>query len=210
MLLTLTTLTLALDPAALTARLKAIAADRGDHYKCKIGIGVQSSTLSLAATSDGDVDERFVWGSVTKLLTGSGILRQVEKGNLKLDGPAAPHIDPVLSALGLGTMVELFGEEAAKISAHHLGAMQSGVGSPSSVRMPTSSGGSFQCSLSPSGHGHARSPGLSGKGEQRLPSAASSEATTISCKDGDSTMSEVPLSIMAGSPSAPRSGQVSS
>ena len=127
MLLTLTTLTLALDPAALTARLKAIAADRGDHYKCKIGIGVQSSTLSLAATSDGDVDERFVWGSVTKLLTGSGILRQVEKGNLKLDGPAAPHIDPVLSALGLGSMVELFGEEAAKISAHHLGAMQSGV-----------------------------------------------------------------------------------
>ena len=107
MLLTLTTLTLALDPAALTARLKAIAADRGDHYKCKIGIGVQSSTLSLAATSDGDVDERFVWGSVTKLLTGSGILRQVEKGNLKLDGPAAPHIDPVLSALGLGSMVEL-------------------------------------------------------------------------------------------------------
>jgi len=127
MLIILAAATLTIDPAALTAQLQAIAADRGKHYSCKIGIGVQSSTLSLAATSDGDLDEWFVWGSVTKLLTGSGILRQVEKGNLKLDAPVAPHIDPVLSALGLGSMVELFGEEAAKITAHHLGSMQSGV-----------------------------------------------------------------------------------
>ena len=118
----------ALDPAALTARLRAIATDRAKAYSCKIAIGVQTGSQSLSAASDGGAEEElYVWGSVTKMLTGSGVLRAVERGMLKLDAPAAPHIDPMLAALGLGSMTDLFGADASQITPHHLGSMQSGV-----------------------------------------------------------------------------------
>jgi hypothetical protein len=73
----------------LTTRLRAIAVDRASFYSCKIAVSVQTATESFAAASDDQVDERFVWGSVTKLLTGAGVLRAVETKKLDLDQPAA-------------------------------------------------------------------------------------------------------------------------
>jgi len=111
----------------LTTRLRAIAVDRASFYSCKIAVSVQTATESFAAASDDQVDERFVWGSVTKLLTGAGVLRAVETKKLDLDQPAAPHIDTMLDKLGLPPMRVLFGANASKITPRHLGSMRSGV-----------------------------------------------------------------------------------
>jgi CubicO group peptidase (beta-lactamase class C family) len=66
---------------------------------------------------------------VTKLLTGTAIMRAVEKGKLaSLSTPIAPIIDPLLKDLGLGSLRDLFGKEAEKfLNAKHLGTMKSGV-----------------------------------------------------------------------------------
>ena len=113
---------------ALQARLQSIATDRAKHYDCQISIGVQTSNSALTASSDSNEDARFVWGSVTKLLTGSAILRAVERGQLKsLDVRAAPLLDPALKAIGLGSMKDLFGPISALITVRHLGSMRSGV-----------------------------------------------------------------------------------
>ena len=141
------------DVAALTSRLQAVAEDRAKAYSCKIAIGVQTATQSLSAASDGQDSERYVWGSVTKLLTGSGVLRAAERKQLDLDKPVAvrtspyqscprplthspcllalvllqPLLDPMLASLKLGSMEDLFGSSARLITPRHLGSMKSGV-----------------------------------------------------------------------------------
>eukprot|EP00966_Prymnesium_polylepis_P115922 2679479-Prymnesium_polylepis.1 len=72
-------------------------------------------------------DSAFVWGSVTKLVTGVAILQLVDQHQLDLDAPIAPRLDPMLRKLGLGPMVQLFGAGAANITTEHLATMRSGV-----------------------------------------------------------------------------------
>ncbi len=37
--------------------------------------------------------DKFVWGSLTKMLTGMQILRQVAAGNVSVDSPIGPLVD---------------------------------------------------------------------------------------------------------------------
>ena len=141
--------------ADINARLQEIAADRAKHYSCKISIGAQTGTEAFAGASDSSTDcapaglvaqnglpparshldfeslssfaAKYVWGSVTKLLTGSAILRMQEKGLLDIDKPVAPTLDKALAAIGLGPFATLFGDTATEITARQLGSMQSGV-----------------------------------------------------------------------------------
>lgn len=116
--------------ARLDARLREIAQNRSDFYGCKIAIGLQtaSDAFSAADRKTAVDDDLFVWGSVTKLLTGSGILRAVERGDLpSLDTPVHPFLDPLLATLGLGSLEKLFGWLSKFITARHLGSMKSGV-----------------------------------------------------------------------------------
>lgn len=114
----------------LKLRLADIAQNRSSFYGCSIAIGMQtgSAALAVADRDTNAVSDRFVWGSVTKLLTGSAVLRAVERGDLaSLDTRVAPLIDPILDRLGLGSLEQLFGWLARFLTARHLGAMKSGV-----------------------------------------------------------------------------------
>ena len=113
---------------ALRSRLLAVANHEAAKYECAVAIGVHSAHMQLRAVSTGTpVGAPFVWGSVTKLLTGSAVLRAVEAGKLVLNKPVHPILDPALRRLGLGSMAELFGPLARRVTAHHLGSMTSGV-----------------------------------------------------------------------------------
>ena len=81
-------------------------------YECGVGVGVRLSdgtALSLASGStDGKArlarpSDRWVWGSVTKLLTGASVLRLVEEGRLALNDTIVSHVDPILAAACRGT-----------------------------------------------------------------------------------------------------------
>ena len=112
----------------LKAKLQAIADAKAKKYDCEIAIGLQTATESVAVASSGsDVSGRFVWGSVTKQFTGTALLQLVEAGKLDLDEPVQKHLDPILTQLNLRPLTGLFGHAAAKITARHLAAMQSGV-----------------------------------------------------------------------------------
>lgn len=41
----------------------------------------------------------YVWGSVTKMTTGTGVLRLIEEGKISYDSKAAPLIDPFLKKM---------------------------------------------------------------------------------------------------------------
>ena len=113
---------------ALRSRLLAVANHEAAKYECAVAIGVHSAHMQLRAASTGTpVGAPFVWGSITKLLTGSAVLRAVEAGKLELNKPVHPILDPALRRLGLGSMAELFGPLARRVTAHHLGSMTSGV-----------------------------------------------------------------------------------
>ena len=76
-----------------------------------------------------------MWGSVTKLTTGVGILRLADAGVFKLDDPVAPLLDPYIKAMveasstkyNFTSLRDLFGAEADAITIRQLATMQSGV-----------------------------------------------------------------------------------
>jgi CubicO group peptidase (beta-lactamase class C family) len=84
--------------------IQPIAEQMAAKYKCAVSISVLKDrptggikAVAAAGVIDGcstagctmtgtatTPDDKFVWGSVTKVLTGSGILRLVSKGTIKL------------------------------------------------------------------------------------------------------------------------------
>jgi CubicO group peptidase (beta-lactamase class C family) len=117
----------AFDGPALQQRLDDISRATASKYDCQISIAMHTAKRALTAASDGDAGKPFVWGSVTKLLTGTAILRAVERGQLALDQPVAPLVDPLLATWGLRGLGALFGKAAEAITIEQLGRMRSGV-----------------------------------------------------------------------------------
>lgn len=108
----------------LQARLEQIAKFKAAQYDCAISIAVEmGSGLSLSAGDPGV----FVWGSVTKLVTGAALMQLVAAGKIELDKPVAPLVDPSLARLGLDSMASLFGAEARLVTLRHLLSMKSGI-----------------------------------------------------------------------------------
>ena len=69
----------------------------------------------------------LMWGSITKMYTGAGIMQLRDKGVLKLSDLASKHVDPILKRLNSTSMVELFGPNASAVTIEHLLGMQSGI-----------------------------------------------------------------------------------
>ncbi len=115
--------------ASLQARLQEIVNNASAKYACNFSLAVQQPTLELQVAAGGAaVADRFVWGSVTKQLTGTAILQAVEQQLLSsIDTPVSPLLDPMLHELGLGTMGDIWGAATAGITVRHLASMKSGV-----------------------------------------------------------------------------------
>jgi len=102
----------------LTNELHKIARNESQKYNCSVSIAFRSAR-GRAAAAFGAVDptgapattsDVFVWGSVTKVVTGASILRLVADGKLALDDAAAPYVDRFLSKLGVTwTLGDLWG-----------------------------------------------------------------------------------------------------
>lgn len=116
-------------PPPLQVRLQEIVDDASVRWACNFSLGVQHPRLSLQVSAGGAVAaDRFVWGSVTKQLTGTAILQAVEQQLLSsIDEAVAPLVDPMLIAIGLGTMSDIWGAATAAITVRHLASMKSGL-----------------------------------------------------------------------------------
>jgi len=124
-----------------------------EKYKCAVSVALVKDDAAKgfkAAVAGGVIDvapdvtdmsgtptktsDDFVWGSVTKVLTGSSILRLVTKGAIKLDDYAAQYIDPFMKAMkeknpaqNFSSMADLFGPESAKVKIIDMLGMRSGI-----------------------------------------------------------------------------------
>jgi len=73
---------------------------------------------------------RFLFGSLTKMVTGAAIMKVVSEGKLELDKPVAPIIDPWLLKNNKTKLSQIYGpaEKVNSITTRQLLAMQSGIG----------------------------------------------------------------------------------
>jgi len=95
---------------------------------------VASGIIDRAAKVDAKTSDPYVWGSVTKMTTGTGVLRLIEQGKISFDSKAAPLIDPFLKKMAdldptqnFTSMADLWGPETANITVKDLLSMRSGV-----------------------------------------------------------------------------------
>ena len=88
----------------------------------------------LSVSSDGDADDHFVWGSVTKVVTGTAVLRLADAGKLSLEDAIPPLIDPFIAKMKVSnpaqnftSLADLFGPDVAKVTVRDLLGMKSGI-----------------------------------------------------------------------------------
>lgn len=113
----------------------SVLKDGADGFAATAAAGViDGGGSSIAVGTKTTADDRFIWGSVTKVLTGTGILRLISKGVMRLDDTIPQYIDPFLKQMKLknpaqnfSSLVDLFGPETADITVEDLLGMKSGV-----------------------------------------------------------------------------------
>ena len=141
-----------------------LIADMAKKYNCSVSValvGKASSDDDIVALSasgitdrstarEASVSDSYVWGSVTKLVTGSAVLRHVDSGDISLDDPVVQYIDPFLARSAKSNpkqnftcMKDLWGPRVSEITVRDLLGMTSGLpdfdtASPSG-RQPTDS-----------------------------------------------------------------------
>lgn len=136
------------DPSgAVKTAIDPIVIALADKYNCSISVALQgpagSSSLRVASAAGitdrnsgrrAQVSDPYVWGSVTKMITGSGVLQLVDQQLLGLDDIVPPHIDPFLAKMAASdpsqnysSLEELWGPEVHKIRVRDLLGMTSGV-----------------------------------------------------------------------------------
>ena len=97
-----------------------------------------AGTTQLNGTIAVTPDDRFVWGSITKMLTGTAILRLVAEGLLSIDSPIGPILDRAFQTIranspsdaklmNYSSVTELFGAAANNLTVRNLGKMLSGI-----------------------------------------------------------------------------------
>ena len=84
----------------------------------------------------------YVWGSVTKMVTGSAVLRHVDAGRISLDDRVDQYIDPFLKkmaqkhpAQNFSKMSDLWGNQVEMITVRDLLGMTSGL--PDFIHSPS-------------------------------------------------------------------------
>jgi CubicO group peptidase (beta-lactamase class C family) len=130
-------------PAEIARAIGPVVAALSERYNCTIAVGVKTAAFNLSVAR-GDSDrtsgrkattaDRFVWGSVTKVTTGTGILRLANEGKLALSDPIAMHVDPFLAkcrqadpALNFSSVQDLFGPRVHEVTVRDLLSMRSGI-----------------------------------------------------------------------------------
>ena len=131
---------------AITAAITPIVDAMAAKYRCAVSVALKggpSDALEVRVASGSvdrkggrqlTTDDKFVWGSVTKLVTGTAILRLVDSGKLYLSDPVAPKIDPLLARMaakdpgqGFTSLAELWGDDVGLVTVENLLHMHSGV-----------------------------------------------------------------------------------
>jgi len=118
--------------------LQQILAEKAAHYNCSMQMAYHDNKTAYSMASgqsnrksarNTTVDDRFVWGSVTKVMTGSSVLRLGDLGEINLEGSIVPLIDPFISKSmpSLKALEYLFGQEVADVTVRDLLGMTSGI-----------------------------------------------------------------------------------
>eukprot|EP00937_MAST-01D_sp_MAST-1D-sp2_P003223 g3223.t1 len=133
----------------LEAALQPIIEKLAAKYECAVGVGIRhvdadpSRALAVqlaAGVADRKTKrvagktEKFIWGSVTKVVTGTAVLRLADQGVLTLEDSVPQHIDPFLAkmkakdpSMDFSSLEELWGAEVNKVTVRDLLGMTSGV-----------------------------------------------------------------------------------
>eukprot|EP00040_Diaphanoeca_grandis_P003591 m.25333 g.25333 ORF g.25333 m.25333 type:complete len:486 (-) comp14960_c0_seq1:458-1915(-) len=121
----------------LTKSLQEIANDKVKKYNCGFAIGMHGPggfSTSVAAGTDipsGTVPitpmSKFIWGSVTKMVTGVNIIRDHNAGKFSVDDKVFTILDPYFKSKSFKTMEQLFGPVANNVSIRNLATMTSGI-----------------------------------------------------------------------------------
>mmetsp|Transcript_3182 Transcript_3182/g.6258 ORF Transcript_3182/g.6258 Transcript_3182/m.6258 type:complete len:438 (+) Transcript_3182:19-1332(+) len=133
-------------PFDLNVALEGIANDMSKKYNCTIAFSARDPTegefaSAIAGVSDFEsgrpskIDDRFVWGSVTKVFTGASILHLISQGVFGLDDKVASKVDPIIAKMAASdpskgykdSLAALYGPETSVITFRHLLSMQSGI-----------------------------------------------------------------------------------
>ncbi len=135
------------DRAKVRAAVAKVAAAVSAKYNCSISATVYSESRGLNESSaagavsfaphapDAATSDRYIWGSITKISTGSAILKLAQEGKLSIDDPVCPYVDPMLAAMhkqdpanfNYTSCADLWGPMSAMVTIRHLATMNSGI-----------------------------------------------------------------------------------
>jgi D-alanyl-D-alanine carboxypeptidase len=137
----------ATEASSFQAIVDEIVKEKSQKYDCAIAASVYLPSENLNVTSaygkvsfeqgarDVSTAERFVWGSITKVSTGTAILRLVEDGKIGLDDTIPQYIDPLIAQMHKASPTkfnytsssEIWGSGVNSVTVRHLAEMRSGI-----------------------------------------------------------------------------------
>ena len=129
---------------ALLNVMQPVADQMAKEYNCSIAVSLklQNGTKVSVVAGESDpvagvpakVTDKFVWGSVTKTVTGTNVLQAADKGLLKITDPIVPYVDPILKemaakdpSMNFSSMEDLFGPEVHNVTIENCARMMSGI-----------------------------------------------------------------------------------
>ena len=131
---------------AILAALTTVAAEQSARYNMSIAMAFHQPTTAAdplvvaAGYTDAGLgmgnnpptrralpDDKYVWGSTTKMFTGPAVLQLVERGVVGLDDACSTHIDPILLGLNGTTLASALGPDVAAVTIRQLLHMESGI-----------------------------------------------------------------------------------
>jgi len=114
-------------PVGLAASLEKVVKNTSATWNCSVSLTIKTAQWEISV-AHGTIDyttglqatpaDKYAWGSVTKLLTGSNILKLVSEGVFDLDEEVMKHVDPFFAKMakanphqGFASMADLWGAE---------------------------------------------------------------------------------------------------
>jgi CubicO group peptidase (beta-lactamase class C family) len=97
--------------ATLQEDLETIVQHESEKYECAIAASIFSNSRSLALSAAAgqnsfnpdakivSVNDIFIWGSITKISTGTAILRLDQAGTISLNDTIPQYIDPMIAQM---------------------------------------------------------------------------------------------------------------
>lgn len=117
------------DPYRIREALQKIARSKSEKYNCSVSIAIKTATISESAAHgtidfstgrQANVADAYAWGSVTKMLTGAGILKLASQGKFHLDDTISPLVDPILAKMAKSDPTMQFSSLADLWGAHNV------------------------------------------------------------------------------------------